>query len=647
MKYFFKKLPQHLQFIVLVYLSGMIIFSILRLLLFLLHFNEIKTIPSEYIFQSMVWGFRFDTVINGYFLALPLFLFFISDFFRRRFPVFEKTIFIFICTIYSIGFFVVCADIPWFNHQQTRLTIVALQWTDTPMMMLKIVFEDIQNYPFLIAYFLLVFIFYRAVKKIKRKTINLNEEFHSPITATTIYLFACAILFLGIRGRVAQKSPIRWGSAFVSQYNLTNQLGLNPVYTFTQSWLDSKNEKNNEIHFMDETTAIQKVQQYYGIEATKKLYSPVARKIISENQPLKLNVVLVIMESLTTRKMGVFGNSNQLTPHLDSIAKNSMLFTNFYSDGIHTFNGVFSSLFGLPSLPLKHHMKDIVNQQPYNGIAKTLSKENYQTIFFTTHDDQFDNVAGFLSPNGFQKIISQKDYPQEKILSTLGVPDHVMFDDAVARFNLLHQNSKPFFAAFMTGSDHGPYEIPDDISFHPHSSGLERQATEYADWAVGHFLNQCSKQSWFDSTVFIFTGDHGALIGDGADHYLSYHHVPLIIFAPKIFNSKIINNLGGQTDIFPTLLGLLNISYINNSFGINLLNEERKYFPFTYDNELGCISDNCFCILQKERSTLFKIHDDERCCDVVNDPQLADSMITFSKAVMQTMQSMIRNRQVH
>ncbi len=647
MKSWFKKIPQQLQFIALVYFTGMIFFSILRIVLFLLHFNEIRTIPVTYIFQSFVWGIRFDAVISGYFLALPLVLFFLLHFFRRRFLLPDKIIFIFLLLMYGIGFFIVCADIPWFNHQQTRLTMSAMQWTNTPMMMLKIIFEDIQNYPFLIAYVLLVFTFYRIIKKIKTKTFIEERMQRSMVVSTAIYLFACAFMFLGIRGRLAQKSPIRWGSAFVSQYNITNQLGLNPVYTFMQSWLDGLNQKNNESYFMDEMIALQKVREYYGLTSTNQLYSPLARKIISDKQPSKYNVVLVIMESMATRKMGAFGNKNQLTLKLDSISKNSILFTNFYSDGIHTFNGVYSSLFGLPSLPLKHHMKDIVNQQPYNGIAKTLSGENYQTIFFTTHDDQFDNMAGFLAPNGFQRIISQKDYPQNKVLSTLGVPDHVMFEEAVTRFNELHQHHQPFFASLLTGSDHGPYEIPTDIPFHPHSSEIEKQATEYADWAIGHFMDQSSHESWFDSTIFIFTGDHGGVIGDGADHYLSYHQIPLIIFAPKIFKSEINNKLGGQTDVFATILGLLNISYVNNSFGVDLLKDVRKFLPFTYDDELCCISGDSISISGKEGVSLFRIHEDERCCDVINDPHRADSLLTCAKAVMQTMQSMIKKRQVY
>ena len=40
-------------------------------------------------------------------------------------------------------------------------------------------------------------------------------------------------------------------------------------------------------------------------------------------------------------------------------------------------------------------------------------------------------------------------------------------------------------------------------------------------------------------------------------------------------------------DVSPTLLGLLNISYLQNNFGVNLLEEERPCMFFTADNLIG------------------------------------------------------------
>ena len=95
-----------------------------------------------------------------YFLILPVFLYFLSSFSSKRQEWLERFVFIYIFTIYSIGFFISCADIPWYRQFETRITAASLQWTNTLAMMLKIVLEDVRNYPFLIAFVLLIFFFF-------------------------------------------------------------------------------------------------------------------------------------------------------------------------------------------------------------------------------------------------------------------------------------------------------------------------------------------------------------------------------------------------------------------------------------------------------------------------------------------------------
>jgi phosphoglycerol transferase MdoB-like AlkP superfamily enzyme len=487
------------------------------------------------------------------------------------------------------------------------------------------------------------------LKRIKGNTLDSSPTQlpNYPITTITYVLFILLAL-LGIRGRVAIKSPIRWGTAFFSQYNFANQVGLNPVYTFMRSWLDAQNENNSRIHFMDEKKAIENVRGYYGMDASTD--SPIANFISANGDYKKYNIVLVLMESMSAKNLTHFGNENHLTPNLDSLFDSGISFSNFYSDGNHTFNGIYSSLFGFPSLPLKHSLKNMENQQPYGGIAKTLLLKKYETIFFTTHDEQFDNMSGFLLPNGFETLVSQKDYSSDKIISTLGVPDHVQFDEVVKRVSQIHASGKQFFAGVMTASNHSPYIMPKNlpadrhgIPFKAHSSKDKTQMIEYADWAIGYFLNECKKQAWFDSTIFIFTGDHGNLI-DGFEHYTAYHNIPFIIYAPKIFSPKVIDKLGGQIDIYPTVMSLLNLSFMNNSFGIDLFHDSRNFLPFTYDGELCCTDGKNIFVLNRTQESFYKISEDGKSISPSVNPALSDSMKVYSESIMQTLQWMIEKR---
>jgi len=647
MKRLLKKLPPAVQYILLVYGTGMLLFSFFRLLLLFLHLNEAKEIPATILFQALLMGLRFDAVINGYLLLLPALILFLLSFSKKGnlFPV--KLISGFVVVIYAVTFLIHVCDMRWYGHGATRLTVSFLQWTDTPGWMLKFTFQDIYNYPFIILMAALIYLFHLAVRKIKTTTFIKNQAFVSTTKNLLSFLLLFAFLFIGMRGRLAVKSPIRWGTAFFSPYNFTNQLGLNPVYTLMRSWLDKKENQDVRYNFMSETEAEKILRESLDAENPDTVISPVARKVNAAGTPHRFNIVVVLMESMSAKNMRHFGNEGNITPVLDSLFDHSIAFPDFYSDGNHTFNGIYSSLYGWHSLPMVHHMKDLAHQQPYAGLPKTLLSNGYTTTFFTTHDDQFDNMAGFLLPNGFEKIISEKDYDRKDVLSTLGVPDHVMFEQVIKEMDEKAKKNQPFFIAMITGSNHEPFVLPENISLKTHAPVMAQRMVEYADWSIGKFLSDAATHTWFDSTVFIFTGDHGGLI-DGFDHYLAFHHIPLIIYAPKIFqHPEVINKVGGQADIYATVCGLLNISYTNNSMSVDLINSRRSFYPFNYDEEMCCVSRENFITIGHDHERFFGISPDRKNILETEKTSLADSMKIFLEVAMQVTQRMIEERRMH
>jgi phosphoglycerol transferase MdoB-like AlkP superfamily enzyme len=487
-------------------------------------------------------------------------------------------------------------------------------------------------------------LFAYLIRRIRRSVFNQPAGPDSYAAGVLYFIFLAGLVFLGIRGRIAEKSPIRWGTAFFSQYNFTNQLGLNPVYTFIRSWLDQRAAVEVKYNFLDSVKAKMVLREQLGA-AKYEGDSPVRRIIQADGPAKKFNVVLVLMESLSSKFMTRFGNENHLTPVIDSLYYKSISFSDFYSDGNHTFNGIFSSLYGWHALPMIHHMKDLTHQQPYSGLPVTLFNQGYNTVFFTTHDDQFDNMSGFLLPNGFERIISEKDFPDKYILSTLGVPDHILFDRVLLELDTLGHQAQPFFAALITGSNHEPFVIPDGIGFEPRSAEMKHQIVEYSDWAIGKFLADASSRPWFDSTVFVFTGDHGGLV-QGFNHYLAFHHVPLMIYAPKVLAPRELSSVGGQADIFPTVCGLLNLSYVNNSMGVDLLRQQRRYFPFNFDEEMCCISKDYFFTIGHDNEHFYSLSDDKSNLQLTGKNTEADSMKVFTQAVLQITQQLIENRKM-
>jgi phosphoglycerol transferase MdoB-like AlkP superfamily enzyme len=294
---------------------------------------------------------------------------------------------------------------------------------------------------------------------------------------------------------------------------------------------------------MDDKVALANSMNLLGIPPFSDSSFSLQRIRFFDTAPRKMNVVIVLMESMCTYKMGDY-HGQVLATVMDSLSKRSIYFSNFFSSGIHTFNGIFSSLYGHPALykqqPLKYN-----TPKKFYGIPGALKDNGYNTMYFTTHDEQFDNMGGFLQYNGFDKIISEKDYPSGHSLSTLGVPDHYMFEYSMNILDEAAKDKKPFLAVMLTTSDHGPWVIPTDIPFKPKSSGEKERATEYADWSIGQLLKNAQTKPWYNHTLFVFLGDHGFSVSSTYDMPLSYNHVPCIFYNPNVIDSnRVIKNFG-------------------------------------------------------------------------------------------------------
>jgi len=570
----------------------------------ILFFSEIKRIDLQQdslwtIVQAFIMGVRFDIVISGYIMLLPALVLFTLELFRKPLIWVEKLFFYWIFILFSLTFIICAADIPYFNQFFARFSMRAFDWMDNPRFVFSMIIQEPRYFVIAIPLIVLLVAFYKILKRIfKQETANRYPKLGLNISLAIVSL---SLIFIGIRGRLQLKSPIRVGTAYFCTNAFLNQLGLNPAFTLVHSYIEER--KNKTYQFIDDKIAIENVQKWLNID-NPSYTSPIARNVCPDTLRItKPNVVVIIMESMSAAKMGRFGNSDGMTPFLDSLSYQSYFFKNIYSAGIHTHNGIFATLFSFPSIFNRHQLKTIAR---YYGMASVLRANGYSTTYFTTHDGQFDNVEGFLRANDFEHIISQSDYPNREVKSTLGVPDDYMFRYSLPIIDKLHNEGKPFFMAFMTASDHGPYIIPE--YFHPHNTEIKKQIVEYADWSLKSFLDAAAKKKWFDNTIFVFVADHGASIHTNYELSIDYHHIPLIIYVPKIIDKpQAFDDVGGQIDVFPTVMGILKLPYINNTLGIDLLKEKRPYIFVNDDDKIGVFDkEHLLIFYPKGSSKLYK-----------------------------------------
>ena len=217
-------------------------------------------------------------------------------------------------------------------------------------------------------------------------------------------------------------------------------------------------------------------------------------------------------------------------------------------------------------------------------------------------------MNAFFRTNGYDEVFSQEDYPVDKVVNSFGVQDDFLYDYAIPVLNQRAATGQPFFATLLSISNHPPYVIPP--FFHPKTSEPEMQIVEYADWALRQFFEEARKQPWFDNTIFVLEGDHGKLVGDAeCELPESYNHIPLMIYSSRIQPEEK-TAFGGQVDIQPTILGLLNIDYLQNNFGVDLLKEERPCMFYTADNMVVGRNDTLLYLYNYETQQEFTYHID-------------------------------------
>ena len=98
--------------------------------------------------------------------------------------------------------------------------------------------------------------------------------------------------------------------------------------------------------------------------------------------------------------MAHFGNKSGITPVLDSLSDNGILFTNMYATGTRTVRGMEALSLAVPPTP-----GNSIVRRPNNDNLATIGyifqKQGYQAGFFYGGDGYFDNMNQYFGSNGY------------------------------------------------------------------------------------------------------------------------------------------------------------------------------------------------------------------------------------------------------
>jgi len=150
----------------------------------------------------------------------------------------------------------------------------------------------------------------------------------------------------------------------------------------------------------------------------------------------------------------------------------------------------------------------------------------------------------------------------------------------------------------MTTSNHRPFTYPDGRIDIPSKSG-RNGGVKYADYAIGRFIAEASREPWFNDTIFVFVADHCAGSAGKTDIPVKKYEIPLLVYAPHHVKPGRMDRLMSQIDVAPTVLGMMNMSYDTDFLGRDALKDSGnapRAFISTYQ-KLGYLTNDQLLVL--------------------------------------------------
>lgn len=376
-----------------------------------------------------------------------------------------------------------------------------------------------------------------------------------------------------------------------------NELQANGLYKFYDAFV--KNSLDYEQFYITrpEADAEAFVHKVYGSTGDN------LRTVQSGEGPeIRRNIVLVTIESMSASYMERFGNTESITPVLDSLYRLGMAFDRVYATGNRTVRGLEAVTLSLPPCPGQSIIKR-PNNAGMHSTGALLREKGYNVTYFYGGNSYFDNMETFFSGNGYD-IVDQKSYSPEEITfaNIWGVCDEDAYRKVIRTLNEQSGEGKPFFAHVMTVSNHRPFTYPAGKIRIPNDSKSRAGGVLYTDYALGQFLAEASKQPWFDNTIFLITADHCASSAGRTEIPLHKYHIPALIFAPGFVAPHEVGGIVSQIDLMPTLLSLLNMDYDSHFYGRSIFDPGyiNRAFIATYQ-DLGYLEGDTFTILSPVR----------------------------------------------
>lgn len=600
---------QYTQILVIIFVSLLIMMS-LRIFFFFKYFDYFSDLSISELLLSFIYGLRVDIVTIFTFLGILILI--LSLPFKI---VFNKKFKLFISILWSLIFIPIVAlcigDILYFEFSQRHISNELLSLFDDTKIIIDMAFNSLLFYTIL-SFFLFFIIFYLNIRILTGYI--LDEKRHKK--AYLFFILVILILFLGIRSSLQGKS-FGIADAYSVQKISSGTLAINGFFSFYRTLGVYKGGERKKLMTYDE--ALPNAKKL--LKSDKMIFNsndyPIQRVFKTNYKEKQYNVVIVLLESWGAEHIDGFTKYKELnvTPYFKKLSSEGLKFTNFYANGYRSIYGI-TSLYTSITLPSGfQYLGSGLELTKLSYLGKIAKNNGYTTLAMQSSNarsyriDSVSKLAGFDDFYGAEEMPNVEEVEKDRKPKT-GTYDYNMFNLMHVKLNTIKE---PFLGFMFTSTNHSDFYLPHS-KFERYSHTLSGyhgylNSLIYVDNAIERFVESVKKESWFDNTIFIFTADHGsgnALNEIGKElrpedkklESIEHFRIPLLIYAPKIFNPKTIDTLGSQNDIMPTIIDMLGFKQPFSAMGNSLFDEtiEDRFVYFFGGDQIGYIKNDCFVI---------------------------------------------------
>jgi hypothetical protein len=541
----------HLRLLLHRLLVVLLLFTLLRILFFITNRGDFPGIPAWTALVVLAQGLRFDlmtvVVANALFILFHL----LPHPWRER-RGYQCGLFGLFMVVNSVLLFLCCIDLPFYGFNGKRITRDVLGQAGAGFR--GLFFFTINYWWATLAFALGLVVLWKAYP---RRVMTPVVDGRRSQWALFGLVLPCFLLAGRGGWQYQGLSPAHASSVVPVAFA---PLVTNSAFTFGHSL----------------TQPTLRMRHYLPPEVLERLM-PMGYAIRGDSGDRRMNVVLLIVESLGLEYLHTISGEPSYMPFMDSLCTRSFVYTRAFANAERSNKSLCALLGGVPSFTDDAFMNTVYAGDPVDGLGTRMKELGYSTAFLHGGINGEYKFDSFSKACGFDDYFGKDEFGDERYYDGhWGVYDEEFLQFSADRIGRMRE---PFCASIFTLSSHDPFMVPKRYKGRfPKGTSEIHESLGYVDMSLRRFFERASREPWYANTLFVITGDHTFQYNNHPARFSNpagRFAVPIILFTGNGAFQGRSERIAQHLDIMPSILDAVGYEGRITTFGQSLIKRDR------------------------------------------------------------------------